>query len=384
MTPSWYADLARLVAAPTVSGRPTAELVGHLAARAEDQGFRVVEVPLDATRANLVAVAGPDPEGLDDRDGLVLSGHVDVVPTDGQPWTTDPFRLTAVGDRVQGRGTADMKGFVAATLAALDGVNVRTLRRRLALVWTCEEEVGCVGAGRLVEAFPEALGPLPRACWIGEPTGFVAMRMHAGHVAVHVTVAGEAAHTSRPHLGRNAIDTAADVVAVARRLADDLRAAPPAPLPMDTPWVPLAVTRIHGGTAINIVPDRCTVDLGYRPLPGTDPLDVFRALEQRLAAALGPRLVDVHAHVGTVTPALLTPAGTPLGAWLSDRAAPGPEVAPFATDGGQLARLGTAPIVFGPGSIDVAHKADEHVAVADLDRTVSLVRDAVRRLAGPG
>jgi acetylornithine deacetylase len=384
MTPSWYADLARLVASPTVSGRPTDEVVGHLAARAEDQGFRVVEVPLDASRANLVAVAGPEPADADDRDGLVLSGHVDVVPTDGQPWTTDPFRLTPVDDRVQGRGTADMKGFVAATLAALDGVDVRRLRRRLALVWTCEEEVGCVGAGRLVEALPAALGPLPRACWIGEPTGFVAMRMHAGHVAVHVTVTGEAAHTSRPHLGRNAVHTAADVVAVARALADELRAAPPAPLPMETPWVPLAVTRIHGGTAINVVPDLCTVDLGYRPLPGTDPLDVFRTLEARLGAALGPRLVDVHAHVGTVTPALLTPSGTALGAWLAHHAEAGPEVAPFATDGGQLARLGTAPIVLGPGSIDVAHKADEHVAVADLDRTVRLVRRAVHDLVGDG
>lgn len=372
MRPDWEEDLTRLVAAPTVSGRPTTEILAFLAERHEAAGARVERFEVDADRANLVATFGPE-----SGDGLVISGHVDVVPVDGQPWTQDPFRLREVDGRFIGRGTADMKGFVASVLAGLRLVNTRALQRPLVLVWTCEEEVGCVGAGRLVETWPSNR-PLPSACWIGEPTGFVPMRMHSGHVAVHVTVVGEAAHTSRPHLGRNAIHTAAEVVRVARALALELEAEPASGLPMETPWVPLVVARIHGGTAVNVVPDRCTVDLGYRPLPGTDPLAVFHRLRARLAEALGPAMVDVHAHLGTVTPALLTPPHTALGELLAPLAARGPEVAPFATDGGQLARLGTQPIVFGPGSIDVAHKADEHVEGAALDRTVALVADVVR------
>ncbi len=367
MTSDWLAALQRLVASPTVSGTPTTEVMAFLAERHEAQGFRVERFEVDGDKANLVCTAGPEGPG-----GLVISGHLDVVPVAGQPWTRDPFRAEIVDGRVYGRGTTDMKGFVAAVLAGLGQVSLPKLTAPLALVWTCEEEVGCQGSGRLAAAWPRER-PLPSACWIGEPTDFVPMRMHSGHVAVHILVVGEAAHTSRPQLGRNAIETAADVVQIVRALADELRDQPRSELPMPEPWVPLVVARIHGGTAINIVPDHVAIDVGYRPLPGDDPLEVFRRLQARLAAALGPRIVDVHAHVGTLTPALLTPSGTELSARLAPYAEPGPEVAPFATDGGHLATLGTQPIVMGPGSIDRAHKADEYVDAHALDRTVQLV-----------
>jgi acetylornithine deacetylase len=371
--PAVVEDLARLVAFPTVSDRPLVELAAFVGERLEDLGFRVERLEAEEPgKCNLVASLGP--EGTD---GLVLSGHMDVVPVTGQPWTSDPFRLTERDGRLVGRGTADMKGFLAATLQALGALRGARLDRELVLIWTHDEEVGCAGSGRLVERW-DPRRPLPRACLIGEPTGFRAMRMHAGHVHVAVDVAGEAAHTSRAHLGDNAIETAAEVVRIARALAEDLRRERRDDLPMEAPWVPLVVARIHGGTAVNVVPDHCHVDLGYRPLPGMRAEEVFERLVERLRRDLGPRADRVRTRLGTVAPPMLTRDGTALAALLRPDAVPGPEVAPFATDGGNLARLGTEPIVFGPGSIDVAHKADEYVDTADLLRTVEILGRVIR------
>lgn len=365
-------DLATLVAFPTVSNRPLTELAAFVAQRWEDLGFTVERFEADEPgKCNLVASMGPT-----GTDGLVLSGHMDVVPTEGQPWTGDPFRLRTAGDRLIARGTADMKGFLAAVLQGLATVDLARLDRELVLIWTHDEEVGCQGSGALAEAWPTDR-PLPRACWIGEPTDFRVLRMHAGHVAVHVDVHGEAAHTSKPHLGRNAVELAAEVVAIVTAYARELAGSPQHDLPLERPWVPLSAVRIHGGTAINVIPDHCRVDLGYRPLPGMDPHVVFEGLQARLDAALGPRRADVHAHLGTVTPSMLTPPDTPLEGLLHHHAVPGPVAAPFATDGGHLARMGTAPLVFGPGAIDVAHKADEWIAAPDLLRTVDLVGEVV-------
>ncbi|MCB9680253.1 MAG: acetylornithine deacetylase [Alphaproteobacteria bacterium] len=372
-TPTLFDDLATLVAFPTVSDRPVTELVAFVAHRLEALGFTVERFASPSPgKCNLVASIGPR-----GTDGLVLSGHMDVVPVDGQPWTSDPFVLTARGDRLVGRGTSDMKGFLAAVLHALEGFAPSDYTRELVLVWTHDEEVGCVGAGHLADTWDTAGRPLPTACLIGEPTDFRVLRMHPGHVAVHVDVTGRAAHSSRPQLGDNAILTAARVIAVVDALATDLRARRRDDLPMADPWVPLVVARVHGGTAINIVPDACRVDLGYRPLPGMDATAVFAELQERLDAALGDDRAKVHAHLGTVTPALLTPPHTPLAALLRPDAVDGVEVAPFATDGGHLARMGTAPLVFGPGSIDVAHQADEYVDAHALAATVPIVRRLV-------
>ncbi|MCB9663055.1 MAG: acetylornithine deacetylase [Alphaproteobacteria bacterium] len=366
--PTLRDDLATLIAAPTVSSAPVTPAAAHLATRLEDAGLRIERFEADEPgKVTLVATAGPA-----GTDGLLLTGHMDVVPVEGQPWTCEPFRLTEREGRWLGRGTADMKGFLAACLQAVDALPLARLQRELVLVLTHDEEIGCLGAGHLVEAWDPAR-TLPTACWVGEPTDFRVMRMHAGHVAVHVEVEGRAAHTSRPALGDNAIERAARVIEVVRELAADLRTRVASDLPMDDPTVPLVVARVQGGTAVNVVPDRCTLQLGYRPLPGMPPEAVFDELRERLAHRLGYDAARVHLSLGTVTPALLTPAHGALQQLLQPHAQPGPEVAPFATDGGQLARLGTAPVVFGPGSIDVAHQADEHVAIDALERTVRLL-----------
>ena len=367
-------DLARLVAFPTVSSRPLTELAAWLARRCADLGFRVERFPApgEPDKCSLIASIGPP-----GTNGLVLSGHMDVVPVVGQPWTTDPFVLTERDGNLLGRGSADMKGFFAATLQALARIPRDAYRRELVLVWTHDEEIGCLGSAQLVEHVTQTGRSFPTACLIGEPTDFQVLRMHPGHVAMELVVTGRAAHSSRPDLGLNAIEGAARLVAAASRLADDL-SKEQADIPeIDRPWVAFNVATIEGGNAINIVPDRCVVRIGYRPLPGMHSDTVFERLVDRIPDDLRPRTT---ARILRRTPSLLTERGTPLEDSLAHHALTHHVgAASFATDGGNLAKLGLKPLVFGPGSITVAHQPDEHIPIAQLVRAVDVVEDVVRR-----
>ena len=365
-------SLAQLVAFPTVSDRPITELAAYVASRNERQGFRVelFEDPEDPTKVNVVASAGPEEEG-----GLMLSGHMDVVPTEGQPWTCDPFTLTERGDRLLGRGTSDMKGFIAATLEALDRIDVSALRRPLVLVWTHDEEIGCVGAQKLV---PRLRGrPLPRQCLIGEPTDFQIFRMHPGHVAVRIELRGLSAHSSKPDLGRNAVKALGTLIQRLNALEEELKTEQALHDFLDRPYTTFNLATVRGGLAINLVPDRVVLELGYRPLPGDDPLAVFRRIQERVLD------LDATAEVLRMTQAMLTPDGTPLQRLCAVHAAHDrPLAASFATDGGALADLGIESIVFGPGSIDVAHAPDEYVNRGALLKAVEVVEAMVREACG--
>lgn len=365
-------DLGTLIAFPTVSNRPLDALAAWLSERMAKLGFRIETFvdPHHPHKCSLVASIGPQ---RGDGSGLVISGHMDVVPTEGQPWTSDPFALTRRGDTVYGRGTADMKGFFACTLQALARLDLTKLQRELVLVWTHDEEVGCLGSAQVAHAI--AGRALPTACLIGEPTDFQILRMHPGHVAVEIEIAGKAAHSSRPALGLNAIEAAGDVIRAIRELAQELEAARE---PSDPePRLPVNIAQIEGGAAINIVPDRCVLRVGYRPPPGMAAELVHTAIAARLAELPWP--APISSKILRVTPSLLTPEGTPLEAILAREALiPGTGMATFATDGGNLAKLGVLPLVFGPGSIAVAHMADEHVAIDALVRGVDVVERVVR------
>lgn len=367
-------DLATLVAHDTVSHRPNDGLAGWLADRLDRLGYAVRLVSSGPGKVNVVASAGPV-----GTDGLVLSGHLDVVPTEGQPWSSDPFVLTERDAKLYGRGTADMKGFIAASLAALTEVRPGTLRRELLMVWTCDEEVGCHGSRAVADALLAEARPVPSACLIGEPTDFRVLRAHPGHAAITLSLRGQAAHSSRPELGRNAIEAAAEAVLALRGLAERLRAEPDSRFDLPSPWVALNVAQIVGGAAINIVPDAAEVQVGVRPLPGMAAEEVYRRVLAAAEHAVCGTGCTLHGHLGPVVPSLHTPAGTALAGLLAPHAAPGVETAPFATDGGHLARLGCAPLIFGPGSIDVAHQADEHVAIEALVRTPPILASLIHR-----
>ncbi len=366
--------LARLVAYPTVSDQPVTGIAAYLADRADALGMRVERLgSAHPGKCNVVCSVGPQ-----GTDGLVLSGHMDVVPVEGQPWSSDPFALTRRGERLHGRGACDMKAFLAATLEGLARLDLRRLQRELVLVWTYDEEVGCLGSRALVEQL--AGRPLPSLALIGEPTSFEILRMHPGHAAARITCAGRAAHSSKPDLGSNAIRLAARVLDALERLAEDWRRDVRFAEVLERPFVVMNVARIHGGSAINIVPDRCVIDVGFRPLPGMSPEALFEALSER---ACGVDPASVTAELLRVTPAMLTPEGTRLEELLRPHArSQALGAASFATDGGNLERLGMRTLVFGPGSIDVAHQADEYVPVDELHRAVDVVAEVVARACG--
>lgn len=374
------AALAELVAFPTVSNRPTTEIVAFLATWAEDLGMRVSRYESGPDKANLVVRTGP--EGTD---GLTLSGHLDVVPVAGQAWTSDPFRLTEREGRLLGRGSCDMKGFVAATMVALsrDELVLSGLDRELALVWTHDEEVGCVGSRLLVEAMQAEGARLPAQALIGEPTSLTARRLHPGHLTWRVVCTGIPAHSSRPALGLSAVRIAGEVLQALELLTVSLARERAYEDLLDAPWSVLNVGRIQGGSAINIVPGHCVLDLGIRPLPGVTEAglqarldDILAPVAERAAAAGGS--VELEPRGGA--PALLTRRDAPL---LEDLAAllgpPSPGAVPFATDGSNLARMGLDCVVCGPGSIDLAHRPDESIGLDELHGAVDFVSRLVRR-----
>ena len=368
--------LAQLVSLPTVSNRPVDAIVGILAERAEDVGGRVQVLTSSPGKSNVIARFGPL-----GTDGLVISGHMDVVPTEGQHWSSDPFVMSRRNNNLYGRGTADMKGFLAAVTAALKQMDLQNLTRELTLIWTHDEEVGCLGSKILADTWDPTLEPLPTQAWIGEPTDLKICRMHPGHSSVEITCTGKAAHSSRPSLGVNAILIGQRVIAELERLSEHWRQTRRFESLLAAPYTVMNIGQITGGTAINIVPEQCIIQVGFRPLPGTDArdriLDIEASMEsvRQHARFLGG---DVQLRTLQVGPALLTEEGTPLQNHLCPHAAePAPTAAPFATDGGNLERMGISSLVFGPGSIDVAHRADEFIPEADLRQCVNTVRRVV-------
>ncbi len=370
--------LARLVGWNTESHRPLVSMAGWLADRAEAAGMRVERFRSSPGKVNVVATAGPDVPG-----GLGLSGHMDVVPVEGQAWTTDPFQLTTREDRLLGRGTCDMKGFIAASVEAVAAMNLRRLRRPLVLIWTHDEEVGCRGSAVLAKTLAEQGRTLPRAMIVGEPTSFRVAHLHPGHSTYIIECTGRPAHSSRPTLGLSAIGLARDVLVALAEVEQTLARTRRFEDILPTPHTLLNVGEIRGGTAVNIIAEHCRITVGVRPLPGIRAAEV----ERILASALAEVSARAASNGGTVT---LTNAQCSEGLHTSGscdhvsllmRHSPDTRLhgVPFATDAGNLSTLGCEPLIFGPGSIDVAHRPDEWLERADLAKTVDIVQDLIYR-----
>ena len=363
--------LGQLIAFDTVSHRPVIELASFLGERCAGLGFDVqlYPDPENEKKTNVVCQAGPKKEG-----GLIISGHMDVVPTEDQPWQTDPFKLTELNEKLYGRGTADMKGFIACTLTALSRIEVKKLVQPLTLIWTYDEEVGCNGSHKLVDALRNQPALLPKEALIGEPTDFRIFRMHPGHVSCQIVTTGLAAHSSKPDLGISAIKRMQSILTSIEILEADLQKETKYQNFLERPYVTLNVGSIKGGQAVNIVPDKCEIILGYRPLPGDDPVAVFERLNMRLQELSSLPKDSWSMSLLNVTPALHTPEHQPLEKTLCPFASdPHASAAAFATDGGNLAKLGIHSLIFGPGSIDVAHKANEFIELSALQKGTDIV-----------
>jgi len=376
--------LARLVSFDTTSRNSNLPLADFLADYLDRPGIRVERNPsADRTKTNLIVWIG---EPREDRRGLVLSGHMDTVPAEEAGWESDPFTLADRGDRWVARGSCDMKGFLA--LAANLAVEIARTRRGLmraplALVFTYDEEVGTLGARRLLESYGG--GPsLPRAAVIGEPTSLRVARAHKGHLKLRITIEGKSAHSGYPHLGVNAIEPAGRVICALAGLRRELESEEPSHRELfpEVPFVPLNVGTVRGGAAINVVPDRCVVEVGVRPLPGlpgTETSTVLAARIRRTAlAAAAP--CEPTIEILSDSPPMLLDESAPIHRHLRDLVGQSETATvSFATDAGWLQQLGLDCAIFGPGTIEVAHKPNESLAKSELAAARGLLTRTVRR-----
>jgi len=385
---------SELVGADTVSDRGNAGVMERLADRLAGAGF---EARLqrwgaaEAEKANLVAWAGPPEPG-----GLILSGHLDIVPFAGQPgWTREPLRLAFEGERVYGRGTSDMKVFLAQCVDAAGALDRAALRRPVVLLFTSDEEIGCLGAARLAPELDSLLGeiPKPALAWIGEPTSWQVFHLHKGIVAFGVTVRGRGGHSSVPSAGVSAIAVAARALASIGELQAELRRRPRADFARvfpDAPYTTLNFGTISGGTASNMIAEHCAFTVSYRPLPDEDPLTVYREVRARLLerahADWGSELEGrIEVSEPLVAPGMLSPAGSPLERVLRDELGAGPPGgAPFCTDGGRFAAAGIASLICGPGDLEQAHQPDESVSRAAFEAGTGYILRVVERMCGKG
>jgi acetylornithine deacetylase len=366
--------LDRLIAFPTVSSRSNLDLIDYVRDLLEPLGARILLAPnRESAKANLYAVLGPAIPG-----GVMLSGHTDVVPVDGQAWSTDPFRLTRRGDALFGRGACDMKGFLACVLAAVETTSQRRLSRPLHLAFSYDEEIGCVGVRDLLHQLASE-AHLPSVCVIGEPTGMRTVVGHKGKTAARIVCRGKECHSSHAPEGLNAIHLATDIIGVLREIQREF-ATGPKDDDYAIPFTTVHVGTIRGGSALNIVPNECVVDFEIRNLPQDDPAKLLDRIFNAAAAVserCAPRFPGTGVSVEVVNsyPGLETPiqseavdllarltGGAPLG-----------KIA-FGTEGGLFReRLGVATVVCGPGDIREAHKANEYISREQMTQCVDML-----------
>ena len=368
--------LAKLVSIDSVSARSNAEMINFLAARAKDLGLRVHLLPYadgrNVEKVNMIAVAGDgslNPEKIEVE--LLIVGHTDTVPFDSA-WA-DALRLNERDGKLYGRGACDTKGFIAAALAAIEKIDLRALRRPLALCFTADEEVGCLGAKRLADA--RALRA--RYSIVGEPTSLQPMRAGKGYCLAEITLRGREGHSAYPALGASAIFHAARLINRIETIGEELKAESLATF--EPPFTTLNVGLIRGGTAKNIIAGECRFTLEWRPLPGQAArlLNlVEQAIEDERSRDAG---FDCSLEVIRLDEGMETPADSALVRFLEEETRREAGTIAFGTEAPQMAELGAEAVVFGPGNIRVAHRTNEFVPIVELRECVRVISRAIER-----
>jgi len=371
--------LAALVGFDTTSRNSNMALLDWVQEYLHDLGVES-ELFLNDTRDKANLYARIMPQGKADAiGGLMLSGHTDVVPVDGQEWTMSPFSLTEKDGKLYGRGTADMKGFIACMLDSLPHFLDAPLQKPLHLALSYDEEVGCLGVPSLVRALAQRESK-PALCIVGEPTELKPVVGHKGKLAMRCTVHGKPCHSAYTPQGVNAIEYAAQLIGKLREIGDDLAQPTHHDSRFDPPYSTIQTGVISGGSALNIVPEHCQFDFEMRHLPQDDPQQMVDNLQDFARDNLLPRMRLVHSGSDIAFRELSRYPGL----WS------GPENAavqllrqltgcidvstvPFGSEGGLFDSIGMATVVCGPGSMDQGHKADEFVTVAQLQACDALL-----------
>lgn len=374
--------LAQLVGFPTVSCDSNRACIAYVAELLEAAGARVEILPDESGhKANLLATIGPDRPG-----GLMLSAHSDVVPVTDQIWQSDPFTLLARNDALYGRGTCDMKGFLAATLAMAPHFADLPLKRPIHYAITYDEEIGCFGAqhlARIVESRPIR----PAQALIGEPTEMQVIDAHKGCFEYTTIISGLEGHGSMPDLGVNAAEYAARFVSALVRLKQQLKSACPPDSPFDPPWTTINTGALTGGQAHNVIPGTAQIDWEMRPVQRVDALHVKQTLQTLCEEELLPEMRAVCPQADIVTTALAEVDGlnamtqNPLrDTLLAITGQNGTTTVPFGTEAGIYQALGMDVVVCGPGSIAQAHKPDEFITHSQLSLCLDLLEQLAQRL----
>jgi acetylornithine deacetylase len=360
--------LRRLVAFDTTSAKSNRALIDFVLDYLAKYGIGCRLTPSDdGAKANLYATVGPDIAG-----GILLSGHTDVVPVDGQPWDSDPFAVVERDGLLYGRGTADMKGFIAAVLALAPEMARAPLRLPIHLAFSYDEEVGCLGVGGLIDDLVRNL-PRPAICIVGEPTSMQLVNRHKGVYAHRIRVTGRDGHSSATHRGVSAIAAAAEIVGWLERQAADWRRDGPFDDSFDPPYATINVGRIGGGTAINIIARECVLEWETRPIPGVDAVALTRDLERFMNDELLPRMrlvapeCRIESESTCAAPPLRPETDSPAEALLRRLTGANRAIGvAYGTEGGLFQAAEISTVVCGPGSIQQAHQPNEFIALDQL------------------
>jgi acetylornithine deacetylase len=374
--------LERLIAFDTVSANPNIDLMHYVQSVLQAAGIESRLVPdAGGKKANLFATTGPFGAG-----GVMLSGHTDVVPVDGQDWSRPAFRLTEADGRYYGRGTTDMKGFVACAIEAMIAASRRPLRVPLHLALSYDEEVGCMGVRSLIDVLAQA--PVrPRFCIVGEPTGMQVATGHKGKIALRATCAGREGHSALAPLALNALHLAADFMNAVRDLQARIASEGCRDGDYDVPYTTIHVGKMAGGVQVNIVPNSATLDFEIRSLAedDTDALIAdLRAAAERITAPLRADFPEAAIVIERLWdyPGLGTPTDAEVVRFVKAlTGANGTIKVAFGTEGGLFSdRLGIPTVICGPGSMAQGHKPDEYVELSQIARCRDMLAALTDRL----
>lgn len=366
--------LGHLVAFDTVSDKSNIAMAEWVRDYLAGHGVESRMLPAEnGIHTNLFATIGPQGIG-----GIGLSGHMDVVPVTGQPWDSDPFVMTERDGRLYGRGTCDMKGYLACVLAMVPQFKAHALQTPVHIVMSYDEEVGCTGVKPMIATFGEVL-PRPRIVIVGEPTSMTVVDAHKGGSRFLTEVTGKDAHSSKPQLGVGAIRIAGELIAQLGRIEERLKKTQFNPR-FDPPYASITVSGIEGGIAHNIIPPKCTFRWGVRTLPGVDAQAIAAELEAYAQATLLPamRAVSPDCNVVTTAVGILPPfesgAGSPATSLALKLAEQNETFAvPYGTEASHFEAAGSSTVVIGPGSIDQAHQPNEFVEISELEKCLGFL-----------
>ena len=381
MKPQSLDMITKLVGFDTVSRNSNLQLIHYIRDYLESHGVHSHLVGnAEGTKANLFATVGPNVEG-----GIVLSGHTDVVPVDGQPWDTDPFVIAQKDGRLYGRGTCDMKAFSAVALSMVPDMLKKGLKRPIHFALSYDEEIGCFGAPSMIERLVTDIAK-PSAVIVGEPTSMRPIVAHKGIAALRTTIIGHEAHSSQVQRGVSAVTTAARLITFIDDMMAENKAAADPDCRFEPPYTTLHVGVVHGGTAINIISRECSFVWDIRALPGDDwrkYLDRFQAYADTLLPAM--QAVSPAAAITTEIMADAPP--------LQDLGGPAQDlifklcghahgdVVPYAAEAGQFQEKGFSVVLCGPGSIDQAHQPNEYIDVSQVTACEKFLEDITDQLS---